>query len=322
LIRGQRALLIACVVAWSAIARADGAGGLLHELAVEVRTRLAAAVEQRAPRLVPPKPLDVRWKPVRIGTIELGAPLVALVAADLDHDNKAELYAVTTREVVAIAAKDRVKELARVGFVGDAAVPRPRDPVGAAVVEGDAVIASASPWARSLRVTWQGAALRGEPGDPGFELCAGERAQLAPGRNFFGEGAAAYFGVRCADLVDARGAPLHVRAQLSTASKLEIAAGRARRELGNVGAAFVVADLDRDGSPEVIYTSARPPGDPDMVEVRAALAEDRKPRFKKPFPASGVAALAVGDLDGDGAVEVIAAVRLVGATKIDLWRLN
>jgi hypothetical protein len=322
LIRRPRALLIACVVAWSAIGRADEPGGFLHQLAVEVRARLDAAAQARAPRLVPPKPIDVHWKPTRIGTIELGAPLVALVAADLDHDHKAELYAVTTREVVAIGVKDRIKELARVAFAGDSAVPRPRDPVGAAVVEGDAVIASASTWARSLRVVWQGGTLRGDPGDPGFELCAGERAQLAPGRNYFGDGAAAYFGVRCAEIVDARGAPLHVRAQLSTASKLEIAAGEARRELANVGVAFALADLDRDGSPEVIYTSARPPGDPDMIEVRAALAEDRKPRFKKPFPASGVAALAVGDVDGDGAVEVIAAVRLVGATKIDLWRLN
>jgi hypothetical protein len=74
--------------------------------------------------------------------------------------------------------------------------------------------------------------------------------------------------------------------------------------------------------PEVIYTSARAPGDPDFVEVRAALAADRKPRFKNSFSASGVAAVAVGDIDGDGVPEVIAAVRLVGATKVDLWRMD
>jgi hypothetical protein len=36
-------------------------------------------------------------------SFDLGAPLVALTAADLDGDGKPELYAVTSREVVAIA---------------------------------------------------------------------------------------------------------------------------------------------------------------------------------------------------------------------------
>jgi hypothetical protein len=173
-----------------------------------------------------------------------------------------------------------------------------------------------------MRVSWQNGILRGDPGDVGFELCAGERAQLAPGRNYFGEGATAYFGVRCADLVDAHGAPLHVRAQLSTAGKLDIVAGETHREVTGVGGAFEIADIDRDGAPELVSTSSRAPGDPDYLEVRGAFSEERKPRFRKPFTASGVAAIAVGDLDGDGAPDVIAAVRLIGATKVDLWRMN
>jgi hypothetical protein len=307
------------VVAWSAAAHADA---YLHSLAGEVRARLDQAAQSRAPRLVPPQPIAVHWKPVRIGSVELGAPLGALVAADLDGDRKAELYAVTSQDVIQIAASGRVRELARIAFVGDPAVPQPRDTVGAAFVDGKAVVASVSSRARGMRVTWQRGALHGDVTEPGLQLCAGERAQLAPGRNYFGDGTSSYFGVRCADLVDARGAPLHVRAQLSTQNKLDVTAGDVHRELAGVGYAFELADLDRDGTPEVVFSGVRAAGDPDFVAVVATDGDDKKPKHKKAFTAGGVVGIAVGDFDGDGAPAIIAAVRLAGSTKIDLWRLN
>ena len=53
------------------------------------------------------------------------------------------------------------------------------------------------------------------------------------------------------------------------------------------------------------------------------LGDDEKQAAcsSKPFT-GGVAGIAVGDGDGDGVAEVIAAVRLVGATRVDLWRLD
>jgi hypothetical protein len=313
----------ALVVAWSAVAAADDGGRtFLHKLAGEVRGRLDVALKAHAAKPAPPHPVEVHWKPTRIGSIELGAPLAALVAADLHGDRKAELYAVTANEVVAIAVEPRVRELGRVAFAGDPAVPRPRDVVGAAFVDRDAIVASASGWAHELRVTWQGKVLRGDPGDSGFELCAGEHAALTPGRNYFGDGAAAYFAVRCADVVEATGTVVHVRAQLAATGKLDVTAGAARHELSAVGVMFEIADLDRDGTAELIYASAEAPGDPDVVKVVELGGDERKPKWKKKFAAGGVAGLAVGDFDGDGAPEVIAAVRLVGATRVDLWRLN
>ena len=320
----MRGALLA-VIAMAGTARADDSW--LRSLAQDARVRLDAAIAARTPKQVAPVPIAVTWKPQRVGSLDLGAPLVALVAADLDGDHKAELYAVTSREVIAIGASGRVHELGRVAFAGEPALPQPRDVVGTAVAGRGEVIASASSWAKGLRVAWKQKQLAGDAAE-GMQLCAGERAQLAPGRNYFGEGASAYYAVRCAELVDANGAPLHVRAQLSLANKLEVVVQKCdpscvevrRQTFTGVGVAFELGDIDRDGTPEVIVSGAGAPGDPDTVKVYS-VGED-KPKWKKPFTAGGIVGIAVGDIDGDGAPDVIAAVRLVGSTRVDLWRLD
>ncbi len=307
-----------------------------RDLAREVGQRLDAAIAARAPKLVPPTPVAVHWHAQKLGSLDLGATLVALAAADLDGDGKAELYAVTSRDVVAIALRGRPTELGRVAYTGELATPASRDVVGTAVRDGDAIAVTVSGWARSLRVRWRGSQLAAELAEPGFLLCPGERAQLAGGRNYFGSGAGAIYAARCRDdLVDAAGHPLHVRAALGLADKLDVAVERCddpasgapctpdgpKHELTGVGIAFEVADLDRDGTPEVIHASAGAPGDPDVVKVVALGGDPKKPLFHKSW-SGGVAAIAVADVDGDGALDVICAVRLVGATRVDLWRLN
>jgi hypothetical protein len=310
----------------------------LHHLAGDLAARLDAIAASHTPRLVPPVPIAVHWKPVKLGSLDLGSPLVALTAADLDGDGKAELYAVTSREVVAIALVDkRLKELARVPFTGERAVPTPRDVVGMAIVDKRTIVASVSSYQRSLRVAWKGKTLVGDPGELGFELCPGERAPLVPGRNYFdlpGSPHGSTYGSRCRDdLVDGEGHPLHVRAQLSIAGKLDVAVERCGlggvgcrhaedHTYPKVGVAFELADLDRDGKPELAFADAGAPGDPDEVRVVTLGEDDKKTKLKKVFTAGGVAGLTAADLDGDGATELIAAVRLVGASRVDLWRMN
>ncbi len=329
---GPRVLAAALGVASAAPAHA-GDDAYLGRLAGEVGQRLDALAAARAPRLVPPVPVRVAWKPVKLGSLDLGAPLAALAGADLDGDGKAELYAVTSRDVVGIAIRNgRATELGRVAFAGPRAVPEPRDVVGTALVEGGELVAAASPWASELRVAWQAGKLVGQPGGAGFLVCPQERASLVTGRNYFGPAAAAFYAVRCRhDLVDPEGHPLRIRAQLALTGKLGVtiekcaAGGKQCRpdaafELAGAGVAFEITDVDRDGTPEVIVSADAAPGDPDHVKVVSAAAPQGKPLFKKTFQA-GVAGLAALDSDGDGVGEVIAAVRLAGATRVDLWRL-
>jgi hypothetical protein len=321
----------------------------LHELVRDVRARIDTAIVARPPVLVPPKKIAVRWKLVKLGSLDLGAPLVALAGADLDGDGRGELYAVTAHEVIAIGMRGKkLEELGRVAFSGEAALPMPRDVVGHAIVDPavgarpgsldprqSALVASVSTWARSLRVTLKGGVLAGAPGELGFALCPGERAQLAPGRNYFGDATTGYYGVRCTSgLVEPDGRPIRTRAQLSLAHRLEVQVERCvaanlgcqpagKHEYAGVGVAFEIADVDRDGRPEAIFAGAGAPGDPDVLKV-VTLGDDDKKRakVKKTFAAGGVAGIAVADLAGDGTAEVVAAVRILGATRVDLWRLE
>jgi hypothetical protein len=320
----------------AAPARPGGPGddAYLARLASSVAERLDALAAARAPRLVPPVPIRVAWKPVKLGSLDLGAPLAALAAADLDGDGKAELYAVTARDVVAIAIRGgKATELGRVAFAGPRAVPEPRDVVGTAVALGRELVAASSAWTNELRVAWQGRKLVGQPGGPGFLVCPPqERAALVTGRNYFGPAATPSYAVRCRDdLVAPDGHPLRIRAQLALTGKLAVTiekcgpGGAACRpdaafELAGAGVAFEIADVNRDGTPEVIVSADAAPGEPDFVKVVSAATPQGRPLFKKTFQA-GVAAIAAVDSDGDGVGEVVAAVRLAGATRVDLWRL-
>jgi hypothetical protein len=85
--------------------------------------------------------------------------------------------------------------------------------------------------------------------------------------------------------------------------------------------AFEIADVDRDGTPELIASSASAPGDTDAVRVIPLGSPAGKAAFKKEFK-GGVAGIVVADGDGDGVPEVVAVVRLAGARRVDLWRLD
>jgi hypothetical protein len=334
--RGAPAVALGVALGLAALpaARAEDSAdrGYLARLATAVRARLDDAAAAHVARPVPPVPVAIRWKPKKLGSLDLGAPVVAVAAADLDGDGKAEVYLVTSREVTAVAIAGQVHKLGHVAFSGDPAVPASRDVVGTAVIDGSALIAAVSVWAKDLRVEWNGRTLTARHGPGGFLVC-GDRMALVAGRNHFRDAGSEIYGARCRrDLTDASGAPLHVRAELSITGALDLAVKRCAAD-GNdcrpagtyqykdVGVAFEIADVDRDGTPDVIVSSASAPGDADAVRVIPLGSPAGKPAFKKSFT-GGVAGIVVADGDGDGVPEVVAVVRLAGATRVDLWRLD
>ena len=303
-----------------------------------------AASTDREPPPRPPTAVPVKWKARRIASLDLGAPLLALAAGDLDGDRKAEVVALTERHVVVLRPAGRgLGEVARAPLPADPASIRPRDAVGTLVVAGGEILLRASTRGRGARWALDGKALRELGPLPSFPLCGDLSADLVPGRNYFGGAGAgdkepvpAFYTARCRDgVVDRVGRAVRAQATVEAGGGVAIAietrcgsrdkACTPRRDLRleGAGVAIELDDVDRDGTIEVIVSGAGAPGDADAVAVWSIgeSGVSKKPVFRRGF-SGGVVGLGSGDLDGDGDSDVLAAVRLAGARKVDLWVLD
>ncbi|HUQ02862.1 MAG TPA: hypothetical protein VM261_10225 [Kofleriaceae bacterium] len=326
----------------------DGGGGP-GTLWRAVAAAFDAASAEREPPPRPPVAVPVKWKAKRIASLDLGSALLALAAGDLDGDGKAEVVALTERHVVVLrpAAKG-LGEVARAALPADPASIRPRDAVGTLVVAKGEIMARASTRGRGARWVLDGKSLRETGPLPAYPLCVDVSGELAPGRNYFGPGfggggdekmsaaASTFWVLRCRDgVVDKVGRALRAQVTVEPGGGAAIAietrcgsrepACTARREVRveNVGAAIELDDVDHDGSIELITSGAGAPGDADAVTIWSIGdgGVAKKPVFRRGF-SGGVVGLGSGDIDGDGDGDVIAAVRLAGARKVDLWVLD
>jgi hypothetical protein len=145
---------------------------------------------------------------------------------------------------------------------------------------------------------------------------------------------ARFWSARCSrELVDPAGRGLAVAAVVATDGTLTVTSrarcaaeeqgcpAPAEIRLVGAGVAFEIADLDRDGHPEIAVTRAAAPGDPDEVEISTWSGGDLRSRFRRGFT-GGVVGLAAGDFHGRGASSLIGAVRLLGSHRVDLWSFN
>lgn len=306
-----------------------------------VVTRLVAASLARVPPLVPPTPVAVAWDARRRASIDVGGPLAGVAVADLDADGRDELYLATDDALIAYDLGATPAERARVALPPELPATRPRESIAVmSVVPATAAAPTmlavrSGSRARGARYALRdGALVEAEP-VADFPLCAGDARPLVPGRNHFGSVGAPVYAVVCrTDLVAKDGAPLHVTATLGAGGELKVevrvvcrgadcvAPPPSEFVVDDVGVGLQIADLDRDGSIEIVAGGDGAPGDADVIRViRAGAPSAKKPWFKRAF-LSGVVAAAVGDFDGDGDEEALAATRLQGATRIDLWQLN
>ncbi len=250
------------------------------------------------------RPRKLVFRPLKV-ELDLGAPILALAGGDVDGDGKAELAALTPDEVVVLDVdKDAVAVRLRVPLEGAAPVPRPRQPIGTIAVAGGEVRARSSEHA-------EGVVLRDgrKVGAPkGYPSCAGD-LELAPGTLTFLRDRERWVGVACAG---------DVVAAVDAAGTLRLGRGG---QIAGVGFAFQIADLDGDGTLEAVVSSYRPPGTGDALSLYRIGADGARLVRQGAQLAGGVAAIAAGDFDGDGAVDWVAAVG-AGGTRYDLWLLD
>lgn len=307
---------------------------------------LDARVQQR--QIAPPVPRTLRWRPSRIWSGELQGELVDMVAGDLNNDGTSELYALTTEKLVVLSrARGLFDVRSQHELPAELASMRSRDPIGSARV-------SRHEGVPTLRVRTseqeQGASYQLINGalvkmseSTGYPLCQWSSIEAAPGRNFFVGSSvvwseedaplseyaleAALYSVRCSrNTVDPSGHPLTLLSEVSSARRLrlrclgneEFCQANAR-EFEDVGYAHLVADINNDGSPELITSSTSLPGTPDRVSVRTLEPGRERVLFEESF-SGGIVAIAAGDFDGDDSLSLVVAVRK--QNKVSLWLLN
>ena len=341
----------------AAVARGEVERGFFAGILDRIESELEKSSEARRPVLVPPVAIRVVYKARKGPSIDLGAPLLALTAADLDGDRTAELIAITESELVVMRYEKRGEPsvVARIALPGERATARPRDPVGTVVVTdadaggGKQIWVRSSSLARGARFELVDRTLTEVARFDDFALCDGTFGELAKGRNYFeasavrwAEGAAQppiarqFYAAHCrADIVDANGCPTEVLVVAGVEGKLFVRADSTcpagatvdpmstsvDRELEDAGVAVEVADIDNDGDVEVITSGETAPGDSDRVSVYSWVGDKRKQLYTREFM-GGIAAIAAADVDGDGDTDVVAAVRLVGSDRIDFWTMN
>ena len=260
-------------------------------------------------------PPSTRPLELNLGVLaRLTAVPAALTLADLDGDKRAEIIALVNDGVVTWSSDGKQK--GRTELSSPLSTRPTREPFGLLQVSNGRLLAWSSRRERPEAFTWQGGAWRSAGwGDavtmgplvltsrPGFTSFARELTWAGKPLSWPEPlQQVALFGA--------------MALAVSPTGTAAIARGVApTTQLVGVGSGSTLADLDADGSPEVIATSARTTGDVDEVRVislgafesaqaRGGHLNEAVAAWQKKIEGRALVA-ASGDLDGDGVDEVV-----------------
>ena len=304
------------------VARGDALGTTVNFWSGRVPTRsgpaaaLSFAVNADAQALMLAGGPPAALLPMELWLSSLGRlPQVpaALALADLDGDRRAEILVLTHDRLVVLGADG--KTLAKAELSAPLSLRPSREPFGLiAVAQGRVLVWSGR---RERPEAFEGGLLL-KPLGPvdgfkvdgvGLAIEAGSN-RIAPEVTWGGRSAVMPVGVQAVSLF---GTMALVCFADGTGAITRGATVTTR--VSGVGTGSVLADLDGDGSPEVVVTSARTVGDVDELRVlplsafeaaqtRGGVAGEATPLWQQPLKGRAVVA-ATGDLDGSGADEVV-----------------
>lgn len=279
--------------------------------AVSVDADLEALTFAGAAATTTSRPLELQ-----VGVLgKLAAWPGALALADLDGDRKAEVLALVDDALLLLGADGAVR--GRIALSSEPALRPTREPWGLLDVVGSRVLVHSARREKPERLAWTKDGWRSE----GLaETVTSASLVLTPRPGF-----TSYAGdVTWAGKPLALGAPVQQVSLFGPLALLVSPEGAAQvlrghavaTRVSGVGAA-TVADLDGDGSAEVVLTSAKTTGEVDEVRVvtlgafeaaqaRNGAAAEMTAAWQRKLDGRAVVA-ASGDLDGDGADEVVLA---------------
>lgn len=310
---------------WAGRSPTRGAKAIALAVTVETDTELSAlAGVPTQPAVNVPMELKLsslaRWPTVP----------VALAAGDLDGDRRTELVVMLAEELVVLSPEAKV--LARYDLSSaPAAAAVPREPFGAIAITQSPprVIAWSGRRAKAEVLAFAGSMLKPQ-GSQDVITVDGVTARLEPGLNRFlpdvawgGQRGRMPLGFQA---VSARG-PVALFSWPDGSATLARQLPPAGRML-DVGCGSALADVDRDGTPEVLVSSSRTTGDADELRLLPlAIAEgltgtSQSVRSAPPAWQAALKGRAIvmtgADVDGDGAEEFVFGTWLSDGTG-ELW---
>ncbi|WP_342375131.1 VCBS repeat-containing protein [Myxococcus stipitatus] len=247
--------------------------------------------------------------------VRLEQPVAALAAGDLDGDGRDEIAVMTEADVSVFGAEGRLLARRELSALPFSSTPT-REPFGAlAVLPGPPRLAA---WS-SRRA--QGEVLVLDKGRgtlrpvgtlDGAPVGAVERGSFVPGQTSFqaevrfadGKAQALPAPFSTASLAPPRMLFVHPDATASLYARPGVPPTR----LVGLGTGSALGDLDGDGTPELLTTSALLQPSPDVLRVHSLRAEDpvaHEPLWQGSLPPGRALFVVVADLDGDERREVV-----------------